>query len=61
MSPRKGKQTQEWFDFCKENYGVTPDDVSDAHQLANHPEMKETLSTKRIKFLRARILGFNNV
>ena len=51
MNPIKGKQTQDWFDFCEENYGAPPEDVSDAYELANDPEMREKLSKKRIQFL----------
>ena len=51
MNPKKGQQAQAWFDFCKENYGATPEDVSDAYELANDPDMREKLSKKRITFL----------
>ena len=51
MNSNNGKQARDWFDFCKENYGATPEDVSDAYELANDPEMGEKLTKNRIQFL----------
>jgi len=47
------KPAQEWAIFCKEVYNADPDDVSDAHKLANNIEMRDTLHGKRIKYLQS--------
>ena len=47
------KPAKEWAIFCKENYNADPDDVSDAHELANHIEMRDSLRNKRIKYLKS--------
>ena len=48
---RNSKPAKAWAIFCKEAYNADPDDVSDAHELANHNKMRDTLHNKRIKFL----------
>ena len=47
------KPAKAWAIFCKEAYNADPDDVSDAHELANHSEMRDTLRDKRVKFLKS--------
>ncbi len=47
------KPAKAWEIFCKEAYNADPDDVSDAHELANHNEMRDTLREKRIKYLKS--------
>jgi hypothetical protein len=50
---RNSKPAQAWANFCKDTYNADPDDVSDAHELANNKEMIDKLQDRRIKYLQS--------